>query len=280
MNDYLQLRINADPCSADVTDLLAAFLADEGFESFEPDANGLTAFAPVGSYDAEAVEAILADFPIPTALTTESSVVEGKDWNEEWEKNYFRPILAGGGKVAVHATFHKDVPHALYDIVIDPRMAFGTGHHATTSMMMAHILDINPKDMDVTDMGTGTAILAILAHMLGAHSVSGIEIDPMACDNARDNAALNKAGISLICGDSTALKDIPKADLFLANINRNVILADIDRYADAMKEHAVLVLSGFFQTDIPLIEAATASYGFKTSQIMTEGEWASIRLSR
>lgn len=280
MNDYLQLRINADPCSADITDLLAAFLADEGFESFEPDEKGLTAFAPVGAYDAQAVETMLADFPIPATLTVESSIVEGKDWNEEWEKNYFRPILAGGGKVAVHATFHKDVPPALYDIVIDPRMAFGTGHHATTSMMMSQILDINPKGMDVTDMGTGTAILAILAYMLGAHSVSGIEIDPMACDNARDNAALNNADISLICGDSAALAGIPKADLFLANINRNVILADIDRYADAMKEHSILVLSGFFQTDIPLIEAATASYGFKTSKILTDGEWASVRLSR
>lgn len=276
MNDYIRLRIDADPVSEDMTDLLAAFLADEGYESFEPDGNGLTAFIPANDFCRETVDRILDSFPMSASFSVETQLVEGKDWNEEWEKNYFRPIVVANGKVAVHSSFHKDVPDADYDIVIDPRMAFGTGHHSTTSMMLGHLIRLMPEGKKIIDMGTGTAILAILAAKMGADYVAGIEIDPMACDNARDNARLNGVSPTLICGDSSALDNLPKADIFLANINRNIILADLSRYVSSIAGRGYLVTSGFYAADIPLIERAASTYGLVKESESIDNEWASV----
>ena len=162
MTDYSEVRIDADPCTEDITDLLAAELADIGFESFVADSKGLTAYAPAKLYDKEAVKNALADFAIDCSLKVSDNFVEGRDWNAEWEKNYFRPIVIGK-RVAIYSSFHTDVPEAEHRIVIDPKMAFGTGHHATTSQVIKAMLELDLHDKSVIDMGTGTGILAILA---------------------------------------------------------------------------------------------------------------------
>ena len=170
MNDYYKIEVTADPASADALDLLAAELADRGFESFEPseDGSAMTAYVPAALYSQESVDEAVSAVPMDVVFTSRSEFVEGQDWNSEWEKNYFKPIVVDG-RVVVHSTFHTDVPEAAYDITIDPRMAFGTGHHATTTLMMRSLLDGGDvAGASVIDMGTGTGILAILAMMLGA----------------------------------------------------------------------------------------------------------------
>ncbi len=277
--NYNKVRFNCAPCSEDITDLLAAFLADAGFESFEPDEAGLTAYVQASEYSQDAIKEILADFPMETSISFTSEFVESQNWNEEWEKHYFQPIVIAG-ECVVHSSFHKNVPEAPYDILIDPKMAFGTGHHATTSQMMRYVLDFeNLEGKSVIDMGTGTGILAILCKMRGAQDVTGIEIDPGAFDNALENAALNRQAIDFILGDASALENCQPADIFLANINRNVITSDLGKYSEKLKNGGVLLLSGFYTADIPIVMEAAKPLGFTLDKTSEEGDhWAAIRL--
>lgn len=278
MNDYFSVRVNAMPCSEDITDLAAAFLADAGFESFEPDENGLTAYISTASGDgAEIASQALSDFPADCSFEITSEYIEGRDWNEEWEKNYFKPIVIDG-RCVIHSSFHTDVPEAEYDIVIDPKMAFGTGHHDTTSQMVRHILDSDLSGKSVIDMGTGTGILGILAGMRGASEITGIEIDRPAYENAIENVSLNGVAMNLIHGDASALAGLEPADYLFANINRNIILRDIDRYAARLKSGGTMLLSGFYEEDVPMIEEAAAQHGLKLSSRLVSNRWTALRL--
>ena len=279
MQDYIALRIDAVPCSEDITDLLAAFLCDEGFESFKPDDCGLTAYVRTDLYVEGAVKKILEEFPIDTDFTFSSGTVKGEDWNEEWEKHYFQPIVVDD-KCVVHSSFHKDVPSAEYDIVIDPKMAFGTGHHSTTSNMMRHILSSDMEGKSVIDMGTGTGILAILCKMKGADNVTGIEIDPFAWENAVENAALNNVKVNMLCGDAGLLAGLDQADYFLANINRNVITSDIESYASCLKQGGIMLLSGFYRSDIPIVEKAANEYGLFLESEKEDNDWVALRFKK
>lgn len=280
MNDYLSVRVDLSPCSTDATDLAAAFLADAGFESFEPDKSGLTAYIRASEDGEKLAKEALQDFPFEAEIAISSEFIKGEDWNSEWEKNYFKPILIDDLCV-VHSTFHKDVPSAKYDIVIDPKMAFGTGHHDTTSQMMRHILSLPLEGKSVIDMGTGTGILSFLAKMRGAENVTGIEIDKPAYENAVDNASLNNCDVRFIHGDASALSEISASDFLFANINRNIILADIDRYASALNPGGTMLLSGFYEEDIPLIMEAANKYGLKEeSRLVSEAGWTALRLSK
>ena len=280
MNDYLSVRVDLSPCSTDATDLAAAFLADAGFESFEPNESGLTAYIRASEDGEKLAKEALQDFPFEAEIAISSEFIKGEDWNSEWEKNYFKPILIDDLCV-VHSTFHKDVPSAKYDIVIDPKMAFGTGHHDTTSQMMRHILSLPLEGKSVIDMGTGTGILSFLAKMRGAENVTGIEIDKPAYENAVDNASLNNCDVRFIHGDASALSEISASDFLFANINRNIILADIDRYASALNPGGTMLLSGFYEEDIPLIMEAANKYGLKEeSRLVSEAGWTALRLSK
>ncbi len=240
MNDYKELRINFKPCSADITDVMAALLADVGYESFVADESGLTAYIRAEQYSPDAVDIALKQLPFEVETETSSVIIEGQDWNSEWEKHYFQPIVVGE-RCVIHSSFHKDVPKAEYNIVIDPKMAFGTGHHATTSQVISALLDLNLERKAVIDMGTGTGILAILCAMRGAAKVTGIEIDTAAWENAVENVALNGVEVNLINGDATALPDLYKADVFIANINRNIITGDLAAYVRACKPGATMI---------------------------------------
>ena len=279
MNDYVECRIDLTPMPGeDATDLLAALLGDAGFESFVPDERGLTAYAPVAVFDSKAVSEALDDFPFDVQIAVSTKVIEGQDWNSEWEKNYFQPIVVGD-RCVVHSSFHTDVPKAQYDIVIDPKMAFGTGHHATTSLMLNRLLDMELDGLSVIDMGTGTGILAILAAMRGASPVTGIEIDPFAQVNAVENVALNgHSEIVMIAGDASALKDVDPADVFLANINRNVILNDISTYVTRMKGGGVMFLSGFYTEDVPMVQKAGEECGLVAHGFTSRDNWACVKL--
>lgn len=276
--DYVEVKVKYSPASETASDLMAAFLADMGYESFVADEEGLTAYIVASQYSADDLKEMLQTFPMEIKYEVADTFIEGQDWNEEWEKNYFQPILIDD-QCVVHSTFHKDVPESEYDIVIDPKMAFGTGHHATTSMMLRHILSLDMEGKSVIDMGTGTGILAILAKMKGADKSTGIEIDPDAAVNARENVKLNDVDVNIITGDSSQLESLGQADYFIANINRNVILADLSRYVSALKPGGMMILSGFYSEDVPLLERAAAMYGLHTDYVLTEDDnWTSLRL--
>ena len=279
MNDYYRVRIDVAECTEDITDLAAAYLADAGFESFEPDSTGLTAYIKREAGDGVKIaEESLSDFPMESDFKITGEVIEGEDWNEEWEKNYFKPLRIEG-RCVIHSTFHREVPEAEYDIVIDPKMAFGTGHHDTTSQMVKHILDLPLQGKSVIDMGTGTGILGILAAMRGAERVIGIEIDEAAYENAKENVTLNGVKMELIHGDATALSGLEPADYLFANINRNIILGDIDRYAGRLKSGGEMLLSGFYDTDIAMIAEAASRYDLREeTRLVSDARWVALRL--
>lgn len=278
MNDYIAVRLNLSPCSQDMTDLAAAFLADAGFESFEPDETGVKAYIRASEEGEKLAREALSDFPFETEISITSEFIKGEDWNAEWEKNYFKPILIDDICV-VHSTFHKDIPKAQYDIVIDPKMAFGTGHHDTTSQMMRHILSLHLEGKDVIDIGTGTGILAFLAKMRGASQVTGIEIDRPAFENAIENASFNNCDVDFIHGDASALDKLEKADVVFANINRNIILEDMARYSKALKKEGTMLLSGFYESDVPLILEEAARHNLsETGRLVSQSGWTALKL--
>lgn len=281
MNDYTSLRLDITPCSDTATDIMAAILADAGYESFVPDDSGLTAYIRNELYSPEAVREAIDAFPLPDVrINATSEFIEGRDWNHEWEKNYFQPIVVAD-RCVIHSSFHTGYPACEYDIAIDPKMAFGTGHHATTSLIIGRLLEEDLTGKSVTDMGTGTGILAILAAMRGASPVTAIEIDPAAEINARENVASNgHPEIDVRLGDASLLPDVPQADIFIANINRNIITADLHSYAAAMKPGATLLLSGFYEADIPVIMEVARPLGLEYEGHTVKGDnWACLRLT-
>ena len=188
--------------------------------------------------------------------------------------------MAGNGRCVIHSSFHTGYPEAQYDITIDPKMAFGTGHHATTSLIIDRLLDMDLNGRRMVDMGTGTAILAILAAMRGAE-VTGVEIDPFAHANAIDNAALNgHPEIKLLPGDASVLADIKDVDLFVANINRNVITADLPYYAATLADDAQVIFSGFYVEDVPVVVAAAEKCGLVAVNHTERDRWASLLLKK
>lgn len=278
MIDYYSVRFNLTPCCEDATDLLASYLADIDFESFVADEAGVTAYVKAEDYNEDKIDEIINElFPFDTKIEYRSEFMKGEDWNEEWEKHYFKPIIIGD-RCVVHSSFHKDIPKAQYDIVIDPKMAFGTGHHSTTNLIISYLLELELDGLIVTDVGTGTAILAILAKMRGAAEVSGIEIDPGAYENAVENASVNDVKLNLICGDAGDIATLPKADLLLANINRNIIIGDLDKYSAGLVNGGKMILSGFYTEDVETVMKKAAQYGFKLLEIRKDNNWAAIML--
>lgn len=272
MYDYISLRVDADPCNEDITDLLAAFLAEGEFETFEPDDKGLTAYIRKDKYDDSFVKKVITDFPIPTTLKYSKEEIKGEDWNAEWEQNYFRPISIDD-RVVIRSTFHKEFPDAPIEIIIDPKMAFGTGHHATTAGMCRMLLEEDLTGKSVIDMGTGTGILSILSKKLGSGPTVGIDIDEFAVENARENGQLNGVKVEWLIGDDKALEDLEPADIFLANINLNVILENLGNYIDKMKRRGRIFLSGFLKGDREKIMEEALKRGLKFLKEGEENGW-------
>lgn len=280
MNDYEEVRLDLSPCDETRTDVLAALLAQVGFESFVPDEKGLTAYVRAEAFDEATVKAVTSDFPMETAFSISHMTVEGRDWNTEWEKNYFKPIVIGD-QCVIHSSFHRDIPVCRYDIVIDPKMAFGTGHHATTSLVLRRLLSMDLNGRNVVDMGTGTGILSILASMVGARRIDAVEIDEFAFNNAVDNVRLNSAGaVVLHLGDASVLEGISDVNLFIANINRNIITADLPAYAATLAPDAEMVLSGFYEEDVPVILAVAEPLGLRYASHDVMDRWACLVLKR
>lgn len=287
MNDYKEVRLDFTPAPgiADApsletaTDVMAALLADAGYESFEPDGSGLTAFVKIELFDSDTLRELIDGFPLEGfVISSEAVTVEGRDWNSEWERNYFKPIVVGD-KCVIHSSFHTDYPKCEHEIVIDPKMAFGTGHHATTSLIIERLLELDLKGKSVIDMGTGTGILAILAAMLGASPVTAIEIDPAAEINARENVGSNgHPEIDVRLGDAALLEGM-HPDVFIANINRNIITGDLPAYAATLSAGGLMLLSGFYEHDIPVIMQTASPLGLSEVCHNVKGDgWTCLTL--
>mgnify|MGYP000841786102 FL=1 len=276
---YFQVTFTPHPCNETVTDVISALTAEIGFESFVECEGGLDAYIQQSLFDEKSLKQIIADFPIPgTTIDYTITEPEDKDWNEEWEKNFFQPIVIGD-RCVIHSTFHKDYPKAKYDIVINPQMAFGTGHHATTSSIIAELLDADLAGKSVLDMGCGTSILAILASMRGADPVTAIDIDDWCVNNSRDNIRLNQiTNIEVKLGDASLLKGHTPFDVIIANINRNILLNDMPAYAACMHKGSEIYMSGFYVEDIPAITEKGASLGMKFIHHREKDRWAAVKL--
>lgn len=280
MNDYTEVRIDMSPCNETMTDVMAALLCEHGYESFVPDESGMTAYIKLEDFDKKVLDEVTAELPFDTSVTVKCETVEGRDWNQEWEKNYFKPITVDG-KCVIHSSFHTDIPSMPYDIVIDPKMAFGTGHHQTTTLIIRRLLELPLEGSSVIDMGTGTGILAILAAMRGAGPVTAIEIDEFAHVNAVENVSLNRhPEINVVLGDASALAGVEPVDLFLANINRNIIVGDLQVYASRLKEGGTMLLSGFYEDDIAIVLDEARKHGLEYVGHAVLERWSCLELKK
>ena len=279
MNDYKKVTFSVTPTEEVATDILAALLADEGFETFVPEENGMTAYAPVAEFNETTLAAVVENFPIEGySITYTTEDIEGEDWNAEWEKNYFQPIIVDD-QCVIHSTFHTDGPKAKYEILIDPKRAFGTGYHQTTCHMIRAILASNMQGCSVLDMGCGTALLAILAKKCGAGNVVAIDIDEFAYENAKENIVLNGTpDIEVRLGGADAIKESDDFDYVIANINRNILLADMQYYTARMHKGSTLFISGFYTDDIEVLKEEAERHGLRYEAFAENNRWAMMRL--
>ena len=273
--NYIEITLTAcEPVDQNV-EIISAYLSEFGFEGVAED-EIVKAYVQENEKTDEEIK-ILIDELIEKKLCFDEytiEVIKPKNWNEEWEKNYFQPILIGN-QCLIKSSFHKTDIKAKYEIIIDPKMSFGTGHHETTSMMAEYLLELDLKDKTVLDMGTGTGILGILASMIGCKSVIGIDNDSWCYENAQENIEKNNIqNFEMILGDAGMLKSYPDTfDLLIANINRHILIADIRYYVKTMREKSILLLSGFYLEDLPEIEAECKQYNILISNKKMKKNW-------
>ena len=276
---YLALHLGFDSKEDFVADVLADYLGNIGFESFVTTVEGLDAYISEKDFDELKLKELISSFPFTEAISYEQETLQDKNWNEEWEKHFFKPIIIEN-QCVIHSSFHKDIPTMKYDIIIDPKMAFGTGHHETTSLMIAEILKTEMQGKSVLDMGCGTSVLAILASMKGASNITSIDIDDWCVENSLENIALNGVkNIHVLLGDASSL--IGKHfDIIIANINRNILLNDMEKYSACLSEGGNLYMSGFYTEDIPIIESKANGFGFKINYYNQKNNWAAVKMTK
>lgn len=271
---YIGYTFKVSPLQPAV-EILIAELGYAGFESFVENEEGVIAYIQKEEWNENILDAIyiLSSDEFKIDYTFED--IEQTNWNEEWEKN-FNPIVVDD-LVSVRAPFHEKRDDVKYDLIIEPKMSFGTGHHETTHMMIQHILQNDFKNKSVLDMGCGTGVLAILAEKVGATKLDAIDIDNWCYLNSLENVERNDCkNISVYEGDVTLLND-KKYDSIIANINRNILLADISEYAKCLNENGSLFLSGFYEQDIPIIEAECNKQMLKLTKTLQKGQWVSLK---
>jgi ribosomal protein L11 methyltransferase len=272
-----------------MADLLMAEMADQGFDTFQETGNGFEAYIPEKEYEATLFSKWISQKSEEYQMEWQQETIPAQNWNEVWEKNYFQPLVIKD-QVLVRAPFHTDYPHCPIEIVIEPNMAFGTGNHETTSLMMEAMLELDFEGKTVLDMGCGTGILAILASRLGAKEVTAIDNDPWSVEAVTENRIINRTpNVTPILGDGNSLGDgasgsvissgegasgsIATYGIILVNIQRNVILADMEKYVQVLKPGGKILFSGFYEEDLQAIIEKAADYAICLSSFMTRNNW-------
>ena len=302
---YLEVNFEINAPAAllqDARDVLSAMAGEAGFETFEETDGGLKGYVQQELFSQPALDEILHNFPFE-GVTVSYTVneAEDRDWNEQWELEGFEPIVIRGERkevrgeradlptIVIHdgrhlpseaelSSHHSPLPSPLY-IEIDAHMAFGTGTHETTRMMLAALLDLQPSGLRVLDCGCGTGILGIAALKIGAAACTGYDIDQWSADNARHNAVINRVDqrFEALLGDASVLDGFHEEfDIVMANINRNILLSDMPSFRKAMKPEGTLLLSGFYESDVELLKAKAESLGLRWKQTRNDGEWCCL----
>lgn len=272
---YIQLSLSVDPCNEDITDVLSYQLGDIGYESFIATTTGVEAYIPESLFSEERLIELIDNLWIDAKVEYEFNALEDKNWNKEWEKNYFSPLIVSD-KCLVRSSFHVLDQKCEYEILIDPKMAFGTGHHQTTYLMLQEILTLDLADKSVLDMGCGTAVLAILAAKMGASQTVAIDFDEWAYNNAKENISINNQhDIDVRLGTVEQIEG-ESFDFIFANINRNVLLRDIEEYAKSLKANGTLIMSGFYLDDVPVIKLECEKNGLLYQKLEHKDNWTAV----
>ena len=258
-------------------EILIAELAEVGFDSFEDTPKGIKAYIPKNSWNENILQDIYLLSNPEFTISYQITEIEQVNWNEEWEKN-FSPIVVED-LCTVRANFHP-VPNTRYDIVITPKMSFGTGHHETTYMMIQQLLSLSLEGAKVLDMGCGTGILAIMAALRGARDITAIDIDPWCVENAIENVQQNDCSFITIKEGDVSLIIGEQYNLILANINRNILLSDIPAYAQALLPEGLLLVSGFYEEDLPAIKEKCQEVGLTYLSHIERNHWVSAQFQR
>lgn len=275
-NIYIEYNFTVTP-KEPATEILIAELGNVGFESFVENENGVIAYIQKVSWNDSILDSIFVLNSNEFLIDYIKSEVAQTNWNAEWEKNF--EAIHVDNLVSIRAPFHKN-PHLKYDIVIEPKMSFGTGHHETTHMMIQHLLNLNLDNKKVLDMGCGTGILAIFAEMKGANPTDAIDIDNWCYLNSLENIGRNNCQfISVFEGDSSLLIN-KKYDVIIANINRNILLADMETYTNCLNQNGVLLLSGFYKEDILIINEEVSKFNLKLETTIERNNWVALKYQK
>mgnify|MGYP000206350881 CR=1 FL=1 len=271
--DYLEFKIS---CAEEFREILMAELSDIGFDSFLETDSGIDAYILRDDFDRQSFDTLISQYKEPASLRIDEGELEKKNWNEEWEKNY-DPISVDD-LVYVRASFHEPADGFQHEILINPKMSFGTGHHATTYLMLKHQGELSEEHQGkrVLDVGSGTGILAIMAHLLGASEIEAFDIDEWSVENGNENFSLNGLSIRMGHGTIREIKPSGSFDIILANINKNILLDEIEIYASLMASGGKLLLSGFYDSDVKDLREAAEKLGLSFSKSSVKDDWAAI----
>ncbi len=273
---YTEIKFSINPYEEAVADALIAGLSDIGYDGFSYNDDGFTAYINKERYNAKAIEEleIRKYFSELYRISVSTQEIEDQDWNKVWEEN-FTPIVVDN-RILVRAGFHQPIPGISYEIIIEPKMSFGTGHHATTALMLHAILEHAPEIQNkrVLDMGCGTGILSIMASKVKAREVVGIDIDEWAYNNAMENLQNNHTNnISIKIGNASLLTAEQPFNVILANINRNILLNDMEHYNACLLPDGLLIMSGFYEKDLPMIRKKAESLGIQFISYQKKEQW-------
>lgn len=275
--DYNKVTFSIKPDNQDFRDILMASLGEVGFESFVENDSNVEAYIPSNITFIEKIDVL--DFDPLFVFQYKNEIIPEQNWNEVWEKNYFQPLVIAN-KCVVRAPFHTDYPKLEFEIVIEPKMAFGTGNHETTSLMIEHLLELDIANKKVLDMGCGTGILAILSSMLGAKKVTAIDIDKWSYEATCENSLINKCNnITAHIGNSSILGN-ESFDLILANIHKNVLIDDMARYNNVLILGGTLIMSGFYEHDLTDIKHVADSLNLKMNIFKTRNKWVAVSFTK
>lgn len=285
---YIQVEFTAKPDNQDIRDIIAALTGEIGFESFSDENGKLIGYCQEELFHAESLENTLQNFPIPDVeITFTASNVEDRNWNEEWEKAGFDPIIIDNqcaivcGNKLEDANHQQNIESIPTKIVIDAKQAFGTGTHETTQMIVSLLLNQNLTEKRVLDCGCGTGILGIVAAKYGAKEVVAYDIDEWSVNNAQHNAELNEVELDVLEGDKRVLSHVNGVfDFVLANINRNIILEDLSAFVSVMTTNSRIILSGFYEQDAEIILKEAENLGLEECKRITNHDWCCLLLEK
>lgn len=275
--DYIKTTFRLTPDNQDFRDILMALLGETGYESFIENEENIEAYIPQPLFNKRNLGTI--DLEGLFSFEFDSSLIQDQNWNELWEKNYFQPLVVSD-QCLIRAPFHKEYPKASYEIVIEPKMAFGTGNHETTALMIEYILELNLKNRTILDMGCGTGILAMLSSMKQAGSITAIDIDPWSVESTTENAEYNNCNnIKVLLGDANLL-DKHRFDFIYANIHKNILIEDLPKYTSVLNDGGILLLSGFYENDLADIKAAAAKLRLNFIEDRNRNKWVAAKFKK